>query len=177
MRLSAGLRVGHYEIRRLVGVGGMGEVYQALDTTLDRDVAIKVLPENVTRDVNRLARLEREAEVLASLNHPGIAGVHSLERVGDLQLLVMEFVPGITLAETLAAGPVRVRDAIRIARDIAIALEAAHTRGVIHRDLKPANIKIAPDGRVRLLDFGLAKAFDAAADDPQLSMTPTMVSG
>jgi serine/threonine-protein kinase len=135
----------------------MGEVYQARDTTLDRDVAIKVLHETVTRDADRLARLEREAKLLAALNHPGIAGVHSLVRFGDLQLLVMEFVPGITLAEMLVAGVMRLDDAIRIAREIAMAVEAAHAKGIIHRDLKPANIKITPSGRVKLLDFGLAK--------------------
>src|SRR5438093_4371446 len=177
MRFTAGMRVGHYEVGRLIGVGGMGEVYQARDTTLDRDVAIKVLHENVTKDVDRLARLEREAKLLAALNHPGIAGVHSLERIGDVQLLVMEFVPGITLAEMLVAGPVRLQDTTRIACEIAVALEAAHAKGIIHRDLKPANIKIAPDGRVKLLDFGLAKALEPAADAHQLSNSETVVSG
>ena len=135
MRFQPGTRVGHYEVGRLLGVGGMGEVYQARDTTLDRDVAIKVLHETVTRDADRLARLEREAKLLAALNHPGIAGVHSLVRFGDLQLLVMEFVPGITLAEMLVAGVMRLDDAIRIAREIAMAVEAAHAKGIIHRDL------------------------------------------
>src|ERR1043166_7394940 len=142
MRFQPGTRVGHYDVGRLLGRGGMGEVYQARDTTLDRDVAIKVLHEAVTRDADRLARLEREARLLAALNHPGIAGVYSLERMGDLQLPVMEFVQGITLAEMLVPGPMRVEEAIRIARDIALAVEAAHAKGIIHRDLKPANIKI-----------------------------------
>jgi len=156
----------------------MGEVYQARDTTLDRDVAIKVLHETVTRDADRLARLEREAKLLAALNHPGIAGVHSLVRFGDLQLLVMEFVPGITLAEMLVAGVMRLDDAIRIAREIAMAVEAAHAKGIIHRDLKPANIKITPSGRVKLLDFGLAKALDAPiVPTPESSLSPTVVSG
>ncbi len=156
----------------------MGEVYQARDTTLDRDVAIKVLHETVTRDADRLARLEREAKLLAALNHPGIAGVHSLVRFGDLQLLVMEFVPGITLAEMLVAGVMRLDDAIRIAREIAMAVEAAHAKGIIHRDLKPANIKITPSGRVKLLDFGLAKALDAPiVATPESSLSPTVVSG
>ncbi len=156
----------------------MGEVYQARDTTLDRDVAIKVLHETVTRDADRLARLEREAKLLAALNHPGIAGVHSLVRFGDLQLLVMEFVPGITLAEMLVAGVMRLEEAIRIAREIAMAVEAAHAKGIIHRDLKPANIKITPSGRVKLLDFGLAKALDAPiVDTPESSLSPTVVSG
>jgi Tol biopolymer transport system component len=156
----------------------MGEVYQARDTTLDRDVAIKVLHETVTRDADRLARLEREAKLLAALNHPGIAGVHSLVRFGDLQLLVMEFVPGITLAEMLVVGLMRVEDAVRIAREIAMAVEAAHARGIIHRDLKPANIKITPSGRVKLLDFGLAKALDTPiVATPESSLSPTVVSG
>ena len=177
MRFPPGSRVGHYEVARLLGVGGMGEVYLARDTTLDRDVAIKVLHETVTRDADRLARLEREARLLAALNHPGIAGVHSLERVGDSQLLVMEFVPGITIAEMLVAGPMRVEDAIRIAREIAMAVEAAHAKGIIHRDLKPANVKVTPSGRVKLLDFGLAKALDpAVVVTPDPSISPTVVS-
>ena len=177
MHFLPGTRVAHYEIGPLIGVGGMGEVYRARDLTLDRDVAIKVLHEKVTRDADRLARLEREAKLLAALNHPGIAGVYSLERIGDLQLLVMEFVPGITVAEMLAARPLPLQNAMRIARDVAIAVEAAHAKGIIHRDLKPANIKITPGGRVKLLDFGLAKVLEPAADAPEPSMMPTVVSG
>ena len=175
MPFTVGMRLAHYEIVRLIGVGGMGEVYQAHDTTLDRDVALKVLHEKVTSDVDQLARLEREAKLLAALNHPGIASVHSLERIGGLQLLVMEFVPGMTLAERLGAGALGLQEALRIAREIAVAVEAAHAKGIIHRDLKPANIKIAPGGRVKLLDFGLAKVLDPA--EPRLSISPTIVSG
>src|SRR5437763_2743849 len=163
MPFTAGTRIGPYEIRASIGAGGMGEVYRATDTKLDREVAIKILPADFARDPERLARFEREAKVLASLNHPNIAQIYGFEDGA----LVMELVPGQTLAERIAAGPVAVGEALRIAAQIAEALAAAHDRGVIHRDLKPANVKVAADGRVKVLDFGLAKPFaeaGAAAD-------------
>jgi serine/threonine-protein kinase len=163
MPLTAGTRLGPYEILAPIGAGGMGEVYKAADTTLDREVAIKVLPHAFAQDPERLARFEREAKVLASLNHPNIAQIFGVEDGA----LVMELVPGQTLSERIAAGPVPVEEALRIVAQIAEALAAAHDRGVIHRDLKPANVKVSPDGRVKVLDFGLAKpcAEGGAADD------------
>ena len=157
-----------------IGQGGMGEVYQARDTKLDRDVALKVLPEAFTADPDRLARFEREAKVLASLNHPNIGGIHGLEDSGDVRALVLELVEGPTLAERIAQGPIPIDDALPIARQIAEALEAAHEQGVIHRDLKPANIKVKTDGTVKVLDFGLAKAFQPEASDASLSASPTI---
>ena len=152
-----------FEVGPLVGAGGMGEVYRARDTKLNRDVAIKVLLPAVAADAERLARFSREAQVLASLNHPNIAQIHGLEDSDSGPLLVLEFVDGPTLADRIAQGPIAVDEAIAIARQIADALEAAHERGIIHRDLKPANIKVADDGTVKVLDFGLAKALDPAA--------------
>ena len=152
-----------FDVGPLVGAGGMGEVYRARDTKLNRDVAIKVLLPAVAADAERLARFSREAQVLASLNHPNIAHIHGLEDGESGPFLVMEFVDGPTLADRIAQGPIAVDEAIAIARQIADALEAAHERGIIHRDLKPANIKVADDGTVKVLDFGLAKALDPAA--------------
>jgi len=163
MPLSVGTRLGPYEIAAPLGAGGMGEVYRAHDSKLGRDVAIKVLPEAFAQDAERLARFQREAQVLAALNHPNIAAVYGLEG----NALVMEYVPGTTLA-----GPLSLDEAMGIARQIADALEAAHEKGIVHRDLKPANIKITPDGKVKVLDFGLAKAMDEAPAD--LSHSPTM---
>ena len=159
----------------LLGVGGMGEVYRARDTKLNRDVAIKVLLPAVAEDPDRLARFQREAQLLASLNHPHIGGIYGLEDGGDVRALVMELVEGPTLADRIASGPVPLDEALPIARQIAEALEAAHEQGIIHRDLKPANIKVRPDGTVKVLDFGLAKAFDPAGGSrPNATMSPTL---
>src|SRR6266508_514566 len=183
MPFDVGTQLGAYEIIALIGEGGMGRVFRARDTRLGRDVALKVLPDALSRDAERLARLEREAQVLASLNHPHIAAIHHLEQRSGASILVMEFVPGLTLAARLASGPLPFEEAQPIAIQIARALEAAHAKGIIHRDLKPANIKITPAGQVKLLDFGLAKALssDAAGQAPgdvaNLSHSPTMVAG
>ena len=140
----------------------MGEVYRATDTKLKRQVAIKVLPTLLAADPDRLARFQREAEVLASLNHPNIAAIHGLEKATASSALVMELVEGPTLADRIARGPIPLDEALPIAKQIAEALEAAHEQGIIHRDLKPANIKVRPDGTVKVLDFGLAKAMEAS---------------
>jgi len=165
MALTAGARLGPYEIVAPIGAGGMGEVYRAHDSKLNRDVAIKVLPEAFARDPERLARFEREAQVLSALNHPNIAHIHGFEDSTGVAALVMELVEGPTLAERIAKGSERglaLDEALAIARQIAEALEAAHEKGIIHRDLKPANIKVREDGTVKVLDFGLAKAFGPA---------------
>src|SRR6202790_306505 len=151
MPLSAGDKLGPYEILAPLGAGGMGEVYKARDIKLDREVAIKVLPTALARDPERLARFEREAKVLASLNHPNIAQIYGIEESNTGRALVMELVPGQTLQ-----GPLPLEEALRIAGQIAVALEAAHDKGIVHRDLKPANIMITPEGAVKVLDFGLA---------------------
>ena len=166
--------MGLYEILELIGAGGMDEVYRARDTKLGRDVAIKVLPEAVAQSPERLARFEREAQLLASLNHPNIATIHGLEEHEGIAYLVMELVPGETLAEKLARGPIPEKEAVELARQIIDGLEAAHESGVIHRDLKPANIKITPEGIVRILDFGLAKAFEKDGADADSSLSPTL---
>jgi len=158
-----GTRFGPYEIAALIGVGGMGEVYRATDTNLKRDVALKVLPDSFLTDPTRVARLQREAEMLAALNHPNVAQIYGLERSGGHTALVMELIEGQTLAERIAEGRLPPTEALHIAHQIAAALEAAHERGIVHRDLKPANIKLKPDGTVRVLDFGIAKALDARA--------------
>jgi serine/threonine protein kinase len=152
-------RLGSYEITALLGAGGMGEVYQAHDTKLGRDVALKVLPPAFINDSDRLSRFQREARILASLNHPNIATLHGLEEFDGVHYLVMELVLGRTLASRLAAGALNPDEALKVARQIAEALKAAHEKGVMHRDLKPANVKVTPEGRVKVLDFGLAKAF------------------
>ena len=152
----------------------MGQVYRATDTTLDRNVALKVLPDAFTADPDRLARFEREAKVLASLNHPGIAAIYGLEEAEGTRALVLELVEGPTLADRIANGPIPLDEALPIAKQIAEALEAAHEAGVIHRDLKPANIKVKDDGTVKVLNFGLAKAFQSDASDPGLSQSPTI---
>ena len=178
MTVAPGSRLGVFEIVAPLGVGGMGEVYRARDTKLGREVAIKVVPDELTHDRERLQRFEREARLLAGLNHPNIATLHGLESIDDRQLLVMELVGGETLAERIARGPVPIDEAVIIFQQIAEGLGAAHDKGVVHRDLKPANIKIAPDGTVKILDFGLAKAADpddAPADD--LSQSPTLSKG
>ena len=171
-----GQMLGHYRILAKIGQGGMGEVYRARDTRLDRDVALKVLPEAFTADPDRLARFEREAKLLASLNHPNIAAIHGLEDNGDTRALVLELVEGPTLADRIARGPIPVDEALPIATQIAEALEAAHEQGIIHRDLKPANIKVREDGTVKVLDFGLAKALAGEASNPDLSQSPTITA-
>jgi Tol biopolymer transport system component len=162
--LTPGTRLGPYEVSVQIGVGGMGEVYRATDVNLKRQVAIKVLPAALASDAERLARFQREAEVLALLNHPNIAAIYGLERSDGVSALVMEYVEGLTLAERIAQNRIPLEEALRIARQIAQALEAAHDQGIVHRDLKPANIKVRPDGTVKLLDFGLAKAVDSASN-------------
>jgi len=174
MGLSAGTRLGPYEILAPLGAGGMGEVYRARDTKLRRDVAIKILPQIFTSDPERLARFEREAQMLAALNHSHIGAIYGVEDAGEVRALVLELVEGETLAERLRRGSIPVAEALAIARQIADALEAAHERSIIHRDLKPANIKIAPDGQVKVLDFGLAKTVVSNTTGPDLSQSPTL---
>ena len=174
MAIEVGARLAHYDVTALIGEGGMGQVYQATDTKLNRQVALKVLPEAFAADPDRRARFQREAEVLGSLNHPGITQIHGIEEQADTTALVLELVEGPTLADRIAQGPIPVDEALPIAKQIAEALEAAHEAGVIHRDLKPANIKVREDGTVKVLDFGLAKAVDPAPDgDPNQSPTLT----
>ena len=168
-----GRQIGSYQIVSLLGTGGMGEVYQAQDTKLRRDVAIKVLPSAFLNDPERLSRFQREARMLASLNHPNIATIHGLEQADGVNYLVMELVPGETLAERLKTGPMKVEEALKVASQIAEALETVHKKGVIHRDLKPANVKVTPEGRVKVLDFGLAKA-SAVESAVDLSQAPTL---
>ncbi len=172
-----GRTVLHYRIIDKLGEGGMGVVYRADDTKLDRQVAIKVLPDIFSGDPERLARFEREAKLLASLNHPNIAAIHGLEQADGKRFLVMELVEGETLAQRIAKGPLPVDEALEVCRQIAEGLEAAHEKGIIHRDLKPANVKITPEGKVKILDFGLAKAFQAeaaAAADHSPTITEVM---
>jgi eukaryotic-like serine/threonine-protein kinase len=169
-----GRNIGSYKIHSLIGVGGMGEVYRAKDMNLGRDVAIKILPASVANDPERLSRFEREARLLAALNHPHIAAIYGFERSNSGTALVLEIVEGTTLAERLASGPLRLAEALKFALQIANALEAAHEKGIIHRDLKPANIKITPDGTVKVLDFGLAKAFAGEGTAHDLSQLPTL---
>jgi serine/threonine protein kinase len=157
MPLAARTSFGAYEILAPLGAGGMGEVYRARDKRLGRDVAIKVLRSSFATDPQRLARFDREARLLAALNHPHIGAIYGLEEADGVRALVLELVEGPTLAERLARGAIQIEDALEIARQIADALEAAHAQGIIHRDLKPANIKVRPDGTVKVLDFGLAK--------------------
>ncbi|MGH8244869.1 MAG: serine/threonine-protein kinase, partial [Gammaproteobacteria bacterium] len=173
-----GQTLSHYRVESKLGAGGMGEVFLAVDMRLGRQVALKVLLPKIASDPEWLSRFEREARMLASLNHPHIAGLHGLEQSGDLRFLVMELVPGPTLAERLATGPLPVRPALDVCRQIAEALEAAHDKGIIHRDLKPANIKFSEDGQVKVLDFGLAKALEpgrSAEDAATLSIAETQV--
>jgi eukaryotic-like serine/threonine-protein kinase len=176
MKLSTGTRLGAYEIVEPLGSGGMGDVYRAHDTKLKRDVAIKVLPDEFSRDSERIARFQREAEVLATLNHPNIAAIYDFREFGESRCLVLELVEGETLADRLAAGPLPIDDALNIAKQIAGALEGAHEKGVVHRDLKPANIKITPDGKVKVLDFGLAKIREMEYSRSGLANSPTQLT-
>jgi len=175
--LALGTRLGTYEIIAPIGAGGMGEVYRARDTKLNRDVALKILPDAFALDGDRIARFRREAQVLATLNHPHIAAIYGFEDSGSTHALVLEFVDGQTLADRIAKGPIPFDEALPIAKQIAEALEAAHERGIIHRDLKPANIKVRDDGTVKVLDFGLAKALEpTSAISPSLTNSPTITS-
>jgi serine/threonine protein kinase len=174
MSLGAGTKLGPYEIQSPLGAGGMGEVYRARDTKLKREVALKVLPELFADDAQRMARFEREAQLLASLNHPHIAHIHGLEESNGIRALVMELVEGPTLHERIAQGSIPVEETLSIAKQIAEALEYAHERGIIHRDLKPANIKITPEGQVKVLDFGLAKALEGEMGEANISTSPTI---
>lgn len=176
MALAPGAMLAHYEILELVGKGGMGEVYRARDAKLDRDVAIKVLPDELASDEERLRRFQREAKILAALNHPNIAGIHGLEESQGTSYLLLEYVPGETLAERIARGSIPLDEALHVAGQIAEALEEAHENGIVHRQLKPANVKLTPDDKVKVLDFGLAKALldDVEAPDSATSMSPTM---
>jgi serine/threonine-protein kinase len=172
-----GQTLSHYRITAALGAGGMGEVYRATDTNLGRDVAIKVLPAEVAEDAERLARFEREAKLLAALNHPNIAAIYGLEEAGGKPFLALELVEGEDLKERLARGAMPVDEALKIAEQVAEALEEAHEKGIVHRDLKPANVKLTPDDRVKVLDFGLAKAYAAEAasgSTPDLSQSPTL---
>ena len=175
MTLSAGKALGHYEVITLIGAGGMGEVYRARDTRLGREVALKILPDAFASDADRLVRFEREARVLAALNHPNIATLHGVEESGPVKALVLELVDGPTLAELLMTGALPVSQALPIAEQVAEAVEAAHAAGVVHRDLKPANIKVQ-NSRVKVLDFGLAKAMDVVEPRGHLSNSPTMTT-
>jgi Tol biopolymer transport system component len=177
MPIRVGTRFGEYEVSSSLGSGGMGEVYRARDTNLKRDVALKTLPPAVANDADRLARFQREAEVLASLNHPNIAHIYGLERSEGTTALAMELIEGATLDERISQGRIPVEEALRIANQIADALEAAHERGIVHRDLKPSNIKLRPDGIVKVLDFGIAKALDTrgtTGPGPAALTTPAM---
>jgi len=174
MSLEKGTRLGVYEIVEPIGAGGMGEVYRARDTKLERDVAIKVLPEALSRDEERLARFAREAKLLAQLNHPNVATLYGFED----GYIIMELVEGETLAERIARGPIPVQDALPLFIEIAEGLEAAHDKSIVHRDLKPANIKIGPDEKPKILDFGLAKAFSPEqAVSAETSQSPTLTKG
>src|SRR6266511_5376018 len=177
MTLLSGARLGQYEILAALGAGGMGEVYRARDSKLNRDVALKILPDTFAADAERIARFRREAQVLASLNHPNIGHIYGLEDSTTPPALVLELVEGPTLADRIAQGPIPLDEALPIALQIAEALEAAHEAGIIHRDLKPANIKLRPDGTVKVLDFGLAKALEPVpVVDGDVTASPTITN-
>src|SRR5215471_17535225 len=175
--LGVGALISHYRVTGKLGAGGMGEVYRGLDSKLNREVAIKVLPESFAQDPERVARFQREAQVLASLNHRNIAAIYGIEESDGLRALVMELVEGPTLADRIASGPIPLDEALTIASQIADALEVAHERGIIHRDLKPANVKVTPDDMVKVLDFGLAKIASSDAPYSDLSHSPTVIQG
>jgi serine/threonine protein kinase len=174
MSLEPGTRLGPYEILTPLGRGGMGEVYRARDARLGRDVAVKILPSDFIADPERKTRFEREARTLASLNHPHIAAIYGLEETDGVTALVLELVEGATLADRLQRGPIPIAEALTIARQIAHALDGAHEKRIVHRDLKPANVKITPDGTVKVLDFGLAKAGAGDDSSPDVSQSPTV---
>src|SRR5215472_4612566 len=174
MPLAPGNKLGPHEIVSPLGAGGMGEVYRARDKRLGRDVALKVLPEAFARDAERMVRFEREAKVLASLNHPNIAVLYGLEESNATRALVMELVEGPMLAERIKQGPMAIEEALPIAKQMTEALEYAHERGIIHRDLKPSNVKLTADGQVKLLDFGLAKALEGEKTEEDLQTSPTL---
>ena len=174
MSFQPGDKLSHYEILEPIGKGGMGEVYRARDGKLGRDVAIKILPDEFAQDTERLKRFQREAKVLASLNHPNIASIYGLEQSESTHYLVLELVPGETLAERIARGPIPVDEALAITTKIAEALEEAHEQRIVHRDLKPANIKLTPDDKVKVLDYGLAKALSEETPAADGSMSPTL---
>jgi serine/threonine-protein kinase len=176
MALTIGTQLGSLEITALLGKGGMGEVYRARDTKLKREVAIKVLPDEFSHDPERIARFQREAEALALLNHPNIGSIYDLQEAGGFRFLVLELVEGDTLADRLKRGPIPADEALKIAVQITEAIEAAHEKSIVHRDLKPANVKITPDGKVKVLDFGLAKAMENAPAASTLSNSPTLLS-
>jgi serine/threonine protein kinase len=176
MPLFAGTRLGHYDVSALIGEGGMGQVWQATDTKLNRQVALKIFPDAFAADPERLARFTREAQILASLNHPKIAAIHGIEEAEGTRALVLELVEGATLADRIKQGPIPIDEALPIARQIAAALEAAHEQGVIHRDLKPANIKVKADGTVKVLDFGLARALQPDPASGDASQSPTLTA-
>ena len=177
MALEPGSTLGQYEIVSSLGAGGMGEVYRAKDTKLGREVALKFLPKEFTRDAERLARFEREAHVLASLNHPNIAAIHDLAEDHGTHFLVLELVEGEDLAERLSRGPIPIEDALPLALQITDALEGAHEKGIVHRDLKPANVMVSPEGKVKVLDFGLAKAWEESpGSDADLTHSPTLTA-
>src|SRR5712664_3112773 len=177
MGLTSGTKLGPYEIVAPLGAGGMGEVYRARDTKLGREVALKLLPPLFTADADRVARFEREARLLASLNHAHIGAIYGFEDGGNVPALVLELVEGETLGDRVRRGPLPLSEALTVAQQIADALDAAHRAGIIHRDLKPSNIKITPDGVVKVLDFGLAKALAAEGSGPDLSRSPTLTIG
>jgi eukaryotic-like serine/threonine-protein kinase len=177
MPIAAGTQLGPYEILAPIGAGGMGEVYRARDTALKRDVALKVLPADFLNNADRTARFQREAEVLASLDHPNIGPIFGMVESGDVRALALALIEGPTLADRIAAGALPVDEAIAIGRQIVDALEYAHERGVIHRDLKPANIKITADGVVKVLDFGLAKVLEDEPPPSSLANSPTLTMG
>jgi eukaryotic-like serine/threonine-protein kinase len=171
-----GSKLAHYEITSHLGSGGMGDVYQATDTKLGRSVAIKLLPEAFSHDADRAARFEREARVLASLNHPNIAAIYGIEEASGRKFLVMELVGGEPLAERIVRGPIPVEETLNIAKSICQAVEAAHEKGIIHRDLKPGNVMVGSDAAVKVLDFGLAKITTSAEVGAAPSTWPTMIS-
>jgi serine/threonine protein kinase len=175
MPITIGTHLGSHEITALHGEGGMGEVYRERETKLKREVGIKILPEEFSREADRVGRFQREAEVLASLNHPNIAGIYDLQEANGYPYLVLELVEGKTLAGRIARGAIPVEEALKIAKSICKALEAAHEKGIVHRDLKPANVKITRDGNVKVIDFGLPEALER---NPLqiLSNSPTLLS-